>query len=204
MEATANRLGLDFLPDRKTLPAPLAAAGFDLFAQGPPLIRFYMTGQRDGGHIALFEFTYSAAPAGEGEADLPLQDDQVGMERRAQTVIWAVLERELPDFDLAPARGVHQRRVADRFGFIPVTFDDDRAFDRDYRLLGRDAGRLRRLFDPALRHYLLQHPGLVLESRGRNLLIYHFGRLTDPKRLPALLQQGRELLDLLESAAAGV
>lgn len=200
METTASRLGLDYRPERRTLPPPLSAADFDLFRQGPPDIRYYMEGRVDGQPVALFEFTYTATISGEGQAELPIQDDQVGMERRAQTVVWLRLERQLPDFDLAPARGIHQRKVASRFGFSPVTFDGDDPFNRQYRLLGRDAERLRHLFPEPVRRFLLAHPGLVLECRGRELLIYRFEGLTSPKQLPAFLQESRELLQQLESA----
>ncbi len=197
MEGIAQRLGLQYQAGRDRLPGELLDAGFDLFTQGPPLLRFYLEGEENGDTLALFEFTYNAAPGGEGEAEMPLQDDQVGIERRAQTVLWIHRHGSLPDFDLAPATGIHQRRVAGRFGFVPVTFDGERAFNQTYLLLGRDAGRLRRLFDGPLRDYLLQHPGLVVEARGQDLLIYRFGELVAPKRLPDFLQQGRELAALL-------
>ncbi|HHH38323.1 MAG TPA: hypothetical protein ENK50_01945 [Sedimenticola sp.] len=196
LSATATRMGFVFQGDRKRLPESLARAGFDLFTQGGSEVSNWMQGEMDGVQVALFDYGFEARTAGEGEGVMPVSDDQQGREQRLQSVAWVRTGASLPDFDLAPADG-HRRTVAARFGLDRLTFDGDAGFNREYVLLARDAGRVRRLFTPALRRWLLAHPGLVVESRGGDLLVYRFGERLDPQRIPGFATQVEALFRLL-------
>ena len=197
MEAIAGRLGFSFQAGQQPLPDVLDQAGFDLFTQGPPNIKNRMWGERNGQEITLFDFHYDATTSGEGRRDTPVTDDHNSMERRSQTVVWIRAKATpLPDFDLSPNR-LHQRTAAARFGLSPVSFDGHPAFRGHYILLARDAARIRRLFNDRVLDYLASQPGIVLESRGTNILFYRFEQLPNPTTAPELIADAEALLDLL-------
>ncbi len=196
MKAAAERLGFSFHPGQHLISEPLKRAEFDLFSQGEPNIKNRMEGERDGDRISVFDFSYPARTAGEGERGTPLSDDHQGMETRSQSVIWVQGKPALPDFDLSPSR-IHDRTVAVRLGLQRLTFDGSTQFNDRYVLLARDDGRVRPLFTPEVQEYLLAHPGLVFESRGEDALFYRFGQRVDPKGVPLFLDEVQALLGLI-------
>lgn len=197
----AKRLGLDFTAGLQPIPPELESPGFDLLVQGNSEIGNRMSGTRQGYGLDIFDYSYDASSAGDGFASHPAADDQMGMERRNQTVIHLRSTLLFPDFDVSPSRG-HQRQVAARFGFSPLVLEEDRPFNQDYRLLTRDSQRCRALFTAEVRTFLLNHPGLVVEGRGQDLLFYRFSQRLKAKQLQSFLQEVEELAGLLESALA--
>ena len=197
MAAVAGRLGFSFQPGQHKLPGELSQAGFDLFTQGPPNIKNRMQGHRNGREITLFDFHFDATSSGEGQQNLPVMDDQNSVERRSQSVVWLRSDSSLPDFDLSPG-STHKRSVGQRFGLTRVTFDGQDAFNRQFVLLARDAGKMREIFTDRVLDYLAGHPDTVLESRGRDTLYYRFRKLSDPKAVSGLLEEAESLLDLLQ------
>ncbi len=199
LATAANKLDLTFQGDRKHLPEQLSRAGFDLFTQGSSSVSNWMEGDVQGDRRAIFDYGYEARSAGEGERGIPVSDDQQGRENRIQSVIWVHSDRRaLPDFDLSPS-GLHQRTVAARFGLSRLTFDGDASFNQRYLLLVRDADRVRRLFTPEVRRQLLTRPGLVIESRGEDLLFYRFQERLGAKQIPAFLEEVEGLLQLIST-----
>ncbi|PLX61883.1 hypothetical protein [Sedimenticola selenatireducens] len=199
LEHTAKRLGLAFSSGLQPISADLSALEFDLLAQGNREIANRMSGKQQGDQIDIFDYSYDAMVAGEGYGAHPAADDPVSMERRNQTVIRVQSTMRFADFDVSPTRS-HQRQVAARFGFAPLFFEEERAFSQAYHLLARDGVRCRMLFNPEVRAFLLNHPGLVVEGRGHDLLFYRFGQRLKAKELPVFLQEAQELTRLFERA----
>ena len=200
MSQLAKQLGFDFHPGQHRLPVELDEAGFDLFTQGPPNIRNRMHGMRGSLEITLFDFSYAATTAGEGQRSHPVADDYNNIETRNQSVVWIRSTQSLPDFDLSPRR-IHRRSVASRFGLQQVTFDGNDRFNQQHILLARDGERVRALFNQALFDFLAEHPHLVIESRGQNALIYRFEKLPDPTSVPQFLDDAVGLLELFQQSA---
>ena len=196
MQTVASRLGFSFDPGLQPISEPLNRAEFDLFSQGEPNIKNRMEGVRDGDRVSIFDFSYTARSAGEGEPVGPMSDDQQGIETRSQSVIWVQGKPVLPDFDLSPSR-IHKRTVAARLGLQRLTFDGSTQFNDQYVLLVRDDGRVRPLFTPEVQEYLLAHPGLVFESRGEDALFYRFGQRLEPKGIGPFLDEVQALLSLV-------
>ncbi|MCB1752750.1 MAG: hypothetical protein KDI74_13595 [Gammaproteobacteria bacterium] len=197
LSITAKRLGFDFQPGQHRLPAELEQVGFDLFTQGPPNIRNRMQGIKGGRDVTIFDFTYNASSAGEGQRGYPVADDFNSVETRSQSVIWIRSGSSLPDFDLSPSR-IHRRSVGQRFGLQRVTFDGRNSFNQQFTLLARDDQKTRVLFKDAVFDYLADHPHLVFESRGRDVLFYRFEKLPEPDSIPRFLEEAEALLELLQ------
>ncbi|MCP3666095.1 MAG: hypothetical protein GY696_26950 [Gammaproteobacteria bacterium] len=196
LKQLAKQLGLDFQGGQQPLPAVLQNTNFDLLAQGPTNINNWMSGSIKSHQIGLFGFSYNASTSGEGEAVLPLNDDQNSIERRTQSVIWIGSEKNYPDFDLSP-KFSHNRTVATRFGLQPVIFDGNPEFNKHFVLLARDSNRVSHLFSDLVRKQLLDHPGLVIESRGKNLLFYRHAERLSPKDIPQFLSEVEKLMESL-------
>ncbi|MCP4993821.1 MAG: hypothetical protein GY934_08555 [Gammaproteobacteria bacterium] len=196
LKQLAKQLGLNFKGGQQPLPAVLQNTNFDLLAQGPTNINNWMSGSIKSHQIGLFGFSYNASTSGEGEAVLPLNDDQNSIERRSQSVIWIGTEKNYPDFDLSPKQS-HDRTVATRFGLHSVTFDGDSEFNKHFVLLARDNNRVSHLFSERVRKQLLDHPGMVIESRGNNLLFYRHAERLSPRDIPQFLSEVEKLVEIL-------
>lgn len=197
MTLVAKQLGFEFIPGQHRLPDELDRVGFDLFTQGPPNIRNRISGAHNGRDVAIFDFTYTASSAGEGQRGYPIADDFRSIETRSQSVIWIRSQQSLPDFDLSPSR-IHRRTVAARMGLNLITFDGQKGFNEQHTLLVRDASKVRALFNDRMFAFLAEHPHLVFESRGRDALFYRFEKLPDPSSIPEFLQQAETLLELFQ------
>lgn len=195
----AADLGLSFRRGQQFLPPELEEAGFYLFSQGSNQIFNRMDGSRNGVRLSVFGYGFDAAFGDEGQRELPNSDDDAGIERRLQTVVWLRSDRDrLPDFDLSPVPGP-KRSAAARFGLQPVGFDGHPAFGGAYRLLAREPMTARRHFTPPVLDYLADHPGFVLEGRGGQWLFYRPEERTAPERIGGLIGQAVELVGLLGS-----
>ena len=192
-----KKLGFDFYPGPHRLPEALDQVGFDLFTQGPPNIKNRAQGIRNGREVTIFDFTYTASSAGEGQRSYPVADDFNSVKTRSQSVIWIRSKQSLPDFDLSPSR-IHRRTAAARFGLNLVTFDGQNSFNQQHTLLARDGQKVRALFNDKVFEYLARHPKLVFESRGQDALFYRFEKLPDPDAIPQFLEDAETLLDLFQ------
>jgi hypothetical protein len=197
MSMLAKRLGFVFSPGQHPLPDELDNVGFDLFTQGPPNVKNRMQGTRGDREVTIFDFTYTATSAGEGQREYPVADDFNSVETRSQSVIWIRSQQPLPDFDLSPSR-MHRRSVAARFGLHLLTFDGRNAFNQQHTLLVRDSQKVRTLFNDKVFDYLTEHPQLVVESRGRDALFYRFAQLPDAQSIPQFLEDAEGLLELFQ------
>ena len=161
-----------------------------------------MQGAKGIYRVTLLEYFFDAAFGDEGDRYLPNSDDDSQVEHHAQLVAWVRSEAlSLPEFDLSPARGPI-RSAAARAGYLPLSFDGAPEFNRAFRLAGRDAQALRKVFTRQLRDLLLQHPGWVIESRGDQWLFYQPDQRTDSKAIPLWLDEINGFLDQV-SASAG-
>lgn len=200
MEKVAKGMRFVFHQGLQPVPAELRKLEFDLFTQGPPNIKNRMEGVRDDRRVTIFDFTYRAVSAGEGQVGYPVIDEHSGLEDRSQSVIWLNSSTALPDFDLSPTR-IHKRTAGTRFGLARLTFDGRNDFDEHYILLVRNAEQVRRLFSDKLIAYLLKHPGLVFESRGKNSLFYRFEERVDPQAIPGFLEEILTLMKISDHPA---
>lgn len=191
----AKQMGLNFQAGQQQMPAVLKSSDFDLFTQGASNINNWMSGSLKGHQIGIFGFSYTASTSGEGDAILPVNEDQNSTERRNQSVIWIGTEKKYPDFDLSPKR-IHIRTVASRFGLSPITFDGDPEFNKHFVLLARDSNQVTQLFSESARKQLMAHPGLAIESRGNNLLFYRHGERLSPKDIPQFVAEVETLIKL--------
>jgi hypothetical protein len=198
----AERLGLSFSGGLQPLSPGLDSTGFYLFTQGPPEVLNLMRGRRGGYEVALFGYGYDAPQGEEGSREIPV-GDAGQIERRLQTVLWVqAAGRPLPDFDLSPTRE-SLRRVAQRFGLLPV-FIDGRADFRDrYLLFGRDTEAVRPVFTPAVLDALVADPGWFIEGRGNQCLLYRVKERVAPEAMGAFLDRGLGLIETLLGAAPG-
>lgn len=198
----AERLGLSFSGGLQPLSPGLDSTGFYLFTQGPPEVLNLMRGRRGGYEVALFGYGYDAPQGEEGSREIPV-GDAGQIERRLQTVLWVqAAGRPLGDFDLSPTRE-SLRRVAQRFGLLPV-FIDGRADFRDrYLLFGRDTEALRAVFTPAVLDALVTDPGWFIEGRGSQWLLYRVKERVAPEAMGAFLDRGLGLIETLLGAAPG-
>ncbi|MCW8890027.1 MAG: hypothetical protein OQL20_05145 [Sedimenticola sp.] len=196
---TAKALGLEFQSGLQPLPEEWAALGFDLLLQGKPEVANRMSGLQLGRAVEVFDYTFDGTAAGEGFKAHPVADDQVNIERRSQTVIYLRAGVTLPDFDISPANS-HMRSVAQRVGFSPLKLQESRTFSQVFNLLVHDQERCRRLFNDSVQAFFLQHPELVVEARGRDVLIYRFGQRLKAKQIGGFLALSDSLVELLESA----
>ncbi len=199
LAATAKRLGLEFKSGLHPIPAELKGRGFDLLQQGASEIGNRMIGPHSGRLVDVFDYSFDATAAGEGFKAHPAVDDQINIERRNQTVVSLQSRVSFPDFDISPAN-THMRSVAQRFGFLPIIMQNNKAFSQSYTLLANESEPVRRLFNADLQAFFLDHPGLVVEARGDHLLCYRFGKRLKANEIAGFMQRVDELMQLLEAA----
>lgn len=56
-------------------------------------------------------------------------------------------------------------------------------------------------FTRVARDFLVDHPGMAMESRGSRELLYRPGRMLEPQAIPSFLGQAERLLALLRGEA---
>jgi hypothetical protein len=202
LSRVADTLGLAFGGGQQPLPAELDKAGFYLFTQGPPQVLNLMRGRRGAYEVALFGYGYDAPQGEEGSREIPV-GDAGQIERRLQTVLWVgAVNGTLPDFDLSPTRG-SLRRVAQRFGMLPVSLDHSPDVRDRYVLFARDPTALRPVFTRGLLDALVADPGWFIEGRGNQWLLYRVKERVAPGAMGAFLERGIGLIDALLAAEVG-
>ena len=197
LSATASSLGLGFKAGVQKIPQEIAAAKFDLLEQGDANLHNLMEGEYNGYPVAIFDYSYHASVSGEGFGSKAVEDDQMGVENRSQSVVWWRTAKSLPMFDVSPAKG-HMRTTAARFGLTALGFDND-SFSETTTLLVRDTEAGRALFQQPLRD-MIQDSGLVIESRGDALLFYRFEQRLKANQLEGFLAEVETIAKAIEAA----
>ena len=88
---------------------------------------------------------------------------------------------------------------------VPTLISFDRAtLNKMYQLKGEDEVAIRALFNPQVCIALEQHPGLTIEGRGPQLLIFRESVVLNPLECPRFLGESRKLAELLSSSAPKV
>lgn len=77
-----------------------------------------------------------------------------------------------------------------------ITFPEQATFNKIYYLEGEDETALRRVFNPQLCTALEQHPGLTIEGRDQQLLIFRERIVLAPIEWPAFLDEALGLAKL--------
>ncbi len=117
-------------------------------------------------------------------------------------VVWELSETPFPQFLLLGAHptildqewsGWGRRRLP---ALSDVDFPEDAEFSSLYRLQGDDVSRLRAVFGPHLRAFLVAHPGISLAGKGGTLICYRLGQLPSGDGLDEFLSE----MDLVRQA----
>jgi hypothetical protein len=161
------------------------ALALDLFGpvQGLRVINV-IRGQAQGLEVVVFDL-HRAMPAADTMVHLRLS-------------MLAFLDNEAhwPAFALRPRR--YKRFLSRLAGEGRTLFDDDKAFAFANVLEARDEEAVRPLFTEEVRRYFAERPGQWVEAKEK-LLIRTRGRLVAPGELRAFLQDGFQVLNLLET-----
>lgn len=198
----SRQAGFTLQKGQQRLPKKLDNAGFYLFTQGAPYAMNFMQGNRGDYQITLLEYFFDAAFGDEGDRYLPNSDNDGQAENHAQLVAWIQSDTlELPEFDLSPSNSPI-RSASRKFGYHPVRFDHANDFNKAFNLAGRDSQALRKLFGKKLQDFLLTHPQWVIESRGKQWLLYQPDRRTNAKVISSWLDDIQEFLDLTGGSSA--
>lgn len=89
-------------------------------------------------------------------------------------------------------------RLAELFGGGDIDFEEDPEFSRTFHLRGSDAAAVRKVFSPAVRHFVLHSAGSKVVVEGReDLLLVHWSKPVRPEDASTVLQQAQELAQLL-------
>ena len=101
---------------------------------------------------------------------------------------------ELPSFVLAPENFFS--RFKENFGAQDIDFEAFPNFSQMFNLRGDDEAAVRALFTPAIIRELERHPGITLEGRAGNLLIFRFKKRVKPENFPRFLEEAQQLAQL--------
>lgn len=106
----------------------------------------------------------------------------------------------LPQFSLSPENFLH--KIGSLFGFKDIDFESHQLFSSRYLLRGADEDAIRELFQPHVLDWFEQHPGLTLEAEGDTIVLARRPNVS-PEKVRDLMNEGFEILKVLESARAG-
>lgn len=188
MRAVAERLGYDFVEEEAGLANLLGE--FALISQRgrsrktTNLLHTVM----DEAAITAFDYRYT-----------------VGYGKNRHTVSQSVLLLEsqrldLPAFTLRP-EGLGQK-LQSLLGQQDIDFEDHPDFSAAYLLQGPDESQVRALFDGEKLGFFAQRRGLCIEGHGQKLLYYRPQRRVSPEAIPAFMEEGLGVLDLLAGREA--
>jgi hypothetical protein len=113
---------------------------------------------------------------------------------RQTVLLFETARLQLPLFSLRPQGILH--RIAGRFGYQDINFEDHPFFSESYLLRGHEEAQIRSLFSEESLCYFTRHEGLCVEGDGQRLVFYQRGQLVEPGWLEGFLEQGLDVLDL--------
>jgi hypothetical protein len=183
----ATRLGWSF-QDAPPLTIIPHVERFELFAQGrSQKIRNYLAGESGGDRFAVFDYSYVT---GGGNAQ----------KTHSQTVLHVHSPRlDLPLFSLRPENVLH--RIGGLVGQQDIDIEGHPAFSGEYLLRGQDESSILAVFEPDVVAFYEANRGRCTTGAGPDLLLWRSGTLATAEEVPALLEQGRDLLARLTSRA---
>lgn len=174
----APRLGLRFLEDGE--PRDLELSPHPLFSRGRDhRLENMMEGPMSGFGLRIFDYAFVTGS---------------GKSRKTHRQTVAAIElpgAPLPEFELFPERLCHW--FAELVGYRDIDFDGHDAFNRAYRLLGKDEAAVRGRFGTELLNRLADRPGWTIEGAGRTVLLYRPQTLVAPAELARFVDDAREL-----------
>lgn len=116
------------------------------------------------------------------------------------TMLLINLKENIPEFTL-DREGFLQKMYAFA-GFKDIPFEDHTDFSKRFYVLGDNEGAIREFFNNDLIHFFESNPYYHVESNGKAILIFSKERLASIKELKALLDFGKRLKDVIQSANA--
>ncbi|HEX8392944.1 MAG TPA: hypothetical protein VF665_11350 [Longimicrobium sp.] len=181
MSAVAERLGLAFQPHPPVSIIP-DARRFELFSAGHGRdIRNFMSLQKDGRTVCVFDYTYVTG-AGKTQS------------AHAQTVVHVRCPGlNLPAFTLRPEHALH--RLGGIFGYQDIDFDTDPQFSDAYLLRGTDEDAIRAAFTAPVLEFYDAHPKSCTEGNGAELLLWRDMKILEPNEIQALMQTADTLVN---------
>lgn len=161
---------------------------FELFTQGRSRkIRNYLAGESGGDQFAVFDYSYVT---GDGQTQRTW----------SQTVLHVHSARlDLPLFSLRPENLLH--RIGGLVGHQDIDIEGHPAFSREYLLRGQDESSIRAVFEADVVAFYEANGGRCTTGAGPDLLLWRSAALASAEEVPALLEQGRDLLARFTSRA---
>lgn len=139
-------------------------------------VRNVMKGSGQGAEVCVFDFS------GKGDT---------GRTRKYFTALrFRLPGLQLATFTLQPEELLHKFFDA---GFGDIDFVEFPAFSEMFLLAGPDEAEVRRLFDRELIGLLESKPGITIEARGEEMLIYRSTKRPEPNAIGAFLSEGLSL-----------
>jgi len=183
----ATRVGWSF-QDAPPLTILPHVERFELFTQGRDRkIRNYLAGESGGDQVAVFDYSYATG------ADN-------AQKTHSQTVLHLHSPRlDLPLFSLRPENLLH--RIGGLVGYHDIDIEGHPAFSGEYLLRGQDESSIRAVFEPHVVAFYEANRGRCTTGAGPDLLLWRSGTLATADEVPALLEQGRDLLARLTTRA---
>jgi hypothetical protein len=178
LQEAAEEMGFTFHRDDPAL-------ALELFGPVPGLrLLNVIRGNAQGLEVVVFDL-HRAVPAAETMVHL-----------RLSMLAFLDDEAQWPAFALRPRR--YKRFLSRLAGEGRSLFEEDKAFAHANVLEARDEEAVRPLFTESVRKYFADRPGQWVEAKDR-LLIRTRGRLVAPRELRAFLEDGFQVLNLLET-----
>lgn len=183
----ATRMGWSF-QDAPPLTIIPYADRFELFKHGRDgKVRNYLAGESGGDRFAVFDYSY-------------LTGAQNAQKTYSQTVLHVHSPRlDLPLFSLRPENLLH--RIGGLMKHQDIDIEGHPAFSGEYLLRGHDESSIRAVFEPDVVAFYEANRGLCTTGSGPDLLLWRSATLASAEDVPALLEQGRDLLARFTSRA---
>lgn len=160
MREVSSRLGLQYIED-ETFDS--SSYSFDIFNKGyHRKVKNLIKGYSQGADITLFDYKYTVSSS-------------AGTSSSAHTYYHSICLLEKNSFDIPDIfiRREHiGDKIAEKFGKQDIDFEDDRLFSKSFVLRG-DEDRLRQIFNPGLRSFLMEQKKSFsrIEGSGNVLLV---------------------------------
>lgn len=142
-------------------------------------IRNFLGREHEGVDAAIFDFQYTTGSGKNSHT------------HRQTMVSFISKDLKLPPFTLSPENLLH--RVASVFGYSDINFQEAPAFSKMFVLRSPDPTSIRELMTPERLHALETFPGIQIEARDSQLLIWYRDRLKKPTEIVEFFKTAFEI-----------
>ncbi len=186
LQKIADGLGFEFFPAGN--PEYFASvARLELFSRGSDKKLWnLMRGTSRSFEVGIFDYKYTK---GTGKQSRTWKQTVICLQSPAL---------RLPDFMLSPKS--FWSMVGAVFGHSDIRIEGRALFSKIYVLRGSDPDAIGRTFTDATLEFFEEHPGLSSQGANDRLLLYKTDKRVSPDDIPALLEDGLNLLSLMQSS----